>query len=271
VLTANVVGDIEGVDVELVLPPSSGCPHDVSLTPGEVEKLTTAEILVVNGMGIDDALVQRARQGNPGVVVIEASGRIPHLQDSGEAEKMAGVEHGDAHDLNPHTWVSLSNAVVMVRQIAAGLSVVDSIHAAEYQRNAEIHGERLRALREEFVSLLEGTTNRRIVTFHDAFDYFAQDLKLEVAAVIEEDPGQEPSAGRLSRLAKVVKAARPLGIFAEPQYSPRIAEVLSQESGVPVYTLDPVASGEPKRDAYEKAMRRNLATLKEALARAGGR
>jgi zinc transport system substrate-binding protein len=256
VFTRNIVGSVPGTSVELMLPASLGCPHDYSLTPGDMEKIMGADVLVVNGMGLEAFLAKPALGANPRLKVIDASYGIDPIADS--------------HGTNPHVWVSLSDAFAQVRNIAFGLAELDPRNAAQYKKNGAAYAAEFMVLRMEFLLALKDAPVKRIVTFHDAFAYFARDLGLEVAAVIEETPGQEPSAGDLARLARKLKEARPIGIFAEPQYPEKIADVLSRESGVPVYVLDPVASGEMTPTAYMDGMRKNLETLKKALA-AGGK
>jgi zinc transport system substrate-binding protein len=256
VFTRNVVGDIPGVAVELMLPASLGCPHDYSLTPGDMEKIMGADVLVVNGLGLEEFLAKPALGANPRLKVIDASYGLAPITDS--------------HGTNPHTWVSLTDAFAQMRNIAFGLADLDPKNAAQYKKNGAAYAAEFMVLRTDFLLALKDAPNKRIVTLHDAFAYFARDLGLEVVAVIEETPGQEPSAGDLFKLAKKIKEARPIGIFAEPQYPEKVAEVLSGESGIPVYVLDPVASGEMTPTAYMDGMRKNLETLKEALA-AGGK
>ena len=256
VFTRNIVGDIPGVAVELMLPASLGCPHDYSLTPGDMEKIMGADVLVVNGMGLEEFLAKPALGANPRLKVIDASYGIEPITDS--------------HGTNPHAWVSLTDAFAQVRNIAFGLAGLDPKNAAQYKKNGASYAAEFMVLRTDFLLALKDALNKRIVTFHDAFAYFAKDLGLEVVAVIEETPGQEPSAGDLAKLAKTIKEARPLGIFAEPQYPEKVAEVLSGESGIPVYVLDPVASGEMTPTGYMDGMRKNLETIKKALA-AGGK
>ena len=256
VFTRNIVGDIPGVAVELMLPASLGCPHDYSLTPGEMEKIMGADVLVVNGMGLEEFLAKPALGANPRLKVIDASYGLEPIMDS--------------HGTNPHAWVSLTDAFAQMRNIAFGLADLDPKNAAQYKKNGASYAAEFMVLRTDFLLALKDAPNKRIVTFHDAFAYFARDLGLEVMAVIEETPGQEPSAGDLAKLARKIKEVKPIGIFAEPQYPEKVAEVLSGESGVPVYVLDPVASGEMTPTAYMDGMRKNLETIKKALA-AGGK
>ena len=105
---------------------------------------------------------------------------------------------------------------------------------------------------------------RKIVTFHNAFDYLARDIGLEIAAVVQ--PSMEQlSAGDLVRLTAKVKANGISVVFAEPQFSKRTAELIAREAAIEVSILDPVATGEMHPDYYEKEMRKNLQSLKSAL------
>ena len=255
VFTRNIVADVPGVTVDLLIPARLGDLHDYSLSPGDMEKIMGADVLVVNGMGLEGFLAKPALGANPKLKVIDASAGLEPITDS--------------HGTNPHTWVSLTDAFSQVRNIAFGLAELDPKNAAQYKKNGAAYAAEFMVLRTDFLLALKDAPNKRIVTFHDAFAYFAKDLGLEVEAVIEEMPGQEPSAGDLSRLARKIKEAKPIGIFAEPQYSEKVADILSSESGVPVYVLDPVESGEMTPTAYMDGMRKNLETLKKALATGG--
>ena len=107
--------------------------------------------------------------------------------------------------------------------------------------------------------------NKRIVTFHEAFEFFAEEFGLTVVGVVEREPGTQPSAGELAEIIDTVKEMNAKAIFVEPQYSKTAADTISNETNIPIYTLDPVVSGELEKDAYEKIMKDNLNNLKEAL------
>lgn len=249
--TKSIVGNVPDVTVDLLIPAGQGDPHDYSLTPGDMEKIVGADVLVVNGMGLEAFLGKPVLGANPGLKVINST---------------AGIEPiTDRHGINPHTWLSLTDAFAQVRNIADGLAQIDPKNAAQYRKNGASYAGDLTVLRTDFLLALKDAPNRKIVTFHDAFAYFAQDLGLEIEAVVEEMPGQEPSAGDISRLAAQIKGNKPLGLFAEPQYPENVVQTLSDETGVPVYVLDPVETGPMTQAAYMDAMKKNLETLKEAL------
>jgi ABC-type Zn uptake system ZnuABC Zn-binding protein ZnuA len=254
IFTRNVVGDAPGVTVESMLPASMGCPHDYALTPGDMRKISSADLFVVNGFGMEDFLGEPVRRANPKILTVEtARGVLPIHGEHG---------HGNA---NPHTWVSPRNAILQVREIEKALSAARPVSAGAFRRNADAYVSRLSALAEEFETAAKTFRRRNIVTFHNVFGYLARDLGLTVVGEIETAPGQEPSAGEIRNLTRTIRERSVPVVFSEPQYSPKLAEALAREAGIPVRVLDPVATGSPALTAYEDAMRRNLSTLKEAL------
>jgi len=255
IFTRNVVGDTPGVTVVSMLPASMGCPHDYALTPGDMRKIASADLFVANGLGMEEFLGEPVRRANPKIRVVETARGVRPIR--------AGRD--DAGDVNPHTWVSPRNAILQVREIEKALSAARPVSARAFRRNADAFVSRLSALAAEFEAAAKTFRRRNIVTFHNVFDYLARDLGLIVVGEIETAPGQEPSAGEIRNLSRTIRERKVPAVFSEPQYSPKLAEALAREAGVPVRLLDPVATGSPALTAYEDTMRRNLATLKEAL------
>jgi ABC-type Zn uptake system ZnuABC Zn-binding protein ZnuA len=253
IFTRNVVGDTPDVAVESMLPASMGCPHDYALTPGDMKKIAAADLFVANGFGMEEFLGEPVRRANPTIrVVVTARGVRP-------------LHEGHDGDVNPHTWVSPRNAILQVREIEKALSAARPGLARAFRRSADAYVSRLSALAAELEEAAKTFRRRNIVTSHNVFDYLARDLGLMVVGKIETAPGQEPSAGELRDLARTIRERKVPAVFSEPGFSPKLAEALAREAGVPVKVLDPVATGSPAPTAYEDAMRRNLSTLKEAL------
>src|SRR5262249_53310039 len=149
----------------------------------------------------------------------------------------------------------------------------DPANAALFRKNGAEQASRLDQLAEEFRTKTKGFKNKRIVTVHEVFDYLANDCEMEIVGTIQSAPGREPSAGEMTRLANLLKEKKAAAVFTEPQYphTDLIAKTLGKETGVPVYALDPVASG-PKgkptdipADYYEVTMKKNLETLVKAF------
>ncbi|GAB4233698.1 MAG: metal ABC transporter substrate-binding protein [Deltaproteobacteria bacterium] len=254
VFTRNVVGDTPGVTVLSLLPASLGCPHDYALTPGDMRKIASADLFIANGYGMEEFLGEPVRRAHPKIRIVETARAVRPLA-------------GDHGGLNPHTWVSPRNAILQVREIEKALSATRPEMSPSFRRNTDAYISRLAALAKEFEDTSRTFRRRNIVTFHNVFGYLARDVGLTVAGEIETSPGQEPSAGELRKLARTIREKKVPAVFAEPQYSPKLAEALAREAGVPVRVLDPAASGTPSRTAYEDAMRRNLSTLKEVLSK----
>lgn len=103
------------------------------------------------------------------------------------------------------------------------------------------------------------------MTFHNVFDYHAHDIGLDIVGEIEVTPGQEPSAGEVNKLVRTIREKKAAVVFGEPQYSGKLAEMVAREAGVPVRSLDPVATGSMSLTTYEDTMRRNLGVLIEVL------
>jgi ABC-type Zn uptake system ZnuABC Zn-binding protein ZnuA len=263
VFTKNVVGDRKGVEVDVLIPGHQG-PHDYALTPGDLKKINRADLLVANGLYLEEFLTDAAKQARPGLKIVEAAQAVApiHLGDEHEADG----EHRHGHgDINPHAFASPRDAAKMAQRIAEALAGVDPEGAGTYKKNAEQYAARLEALADEFRAAVRAAENKKVVTFHNAFDYLARDSGLQIVGVIETTPGQAPSAGELAGLVKTIREAGAAAIFSEPQFSPRVARVLSEETGVLVYSLDPAATGELDPGIYEQVMRKNLDTLKKAL------
>ncbi|MDR3050576.1 MAG: zinc ABC transporter substrate-binding protein [Oscillospiraceae bacterium] len=246
VLTLNVTRGVPGVTVRNMAAPQAGCLHEYQLLPGDMQTLAQAGVFIINGAGMESFL-DRTRAMYPDLPVIEAARDIPLL-------------HG-----NPHVWVDPLGAAAQVRAIAAGLADVDPSHAADYEANGEAYAARLEALCADMRAKLADVTHRDIVTFHEAFPYFARALDLRVVAVIEREPGSEPTPLELVETVRAVREAGATALFAEPQYASDAAAIIARETGARVYTLDPVVTGPLEPDAYERAMERNLAALQEAL------
>ncbi len=258
--TKNVAGNAPGVEVEMMLPASLGCPHEYALTPADMKKIAAADLFVANGLGMEEFIGDPVRKANPKITVIESGAGIVPIRAASES----GHGHGD---VNPHSWVSPRNAILQVRTIEKALSAASPVNGARFKANADGYVKRLETVAAEFDAASKQYKNRNIVTFHNVFDYLARDLGLSVVGEIEAVPGQEPSAGEIRKLLGIIRQSRAAAVFGEPQYPEKLAAMIGREAGVPVRALDPVATGATGLTAYEDAMRGNLRVLRETLGR----
>lgn len=251
VMALNVAGAVPNVSVRNLTPPLTGCLHDYSLTVDDMKKLAGASILVTNGAGMEP-FVQKIAAQRPQLKVVELAEGIPLIRGAG------GMP-------NPHVWTSVSNAVIEVRNLGEAMAGFDPAHAELYRANAARYAAKLLALRARMRSELAPYRGRKVVTFHEAFPYFAQEFGLVIAAVVEREPGSRPSAQELAQIIDLVRKNGIRAIFSEPQYPAEAAATIARETGARVYVLDPAATGPDGPDAYLRAMESNLAVLVKAL------
>jgi len=256
--TKNVVGSVPGVSVDMMLPASLGCPHDYALVPSDMKKIAAADLFIVNGLGMEEFIGSPVRKANPKVTVVESGADVAPIR----AESHGGHDHGD---VNPHSWVSPKNAILQVQAIEQALSKASPENRETFRRNADAYVKRLEGLADEFDQAAKRFRKRNIVTFHNVFDYLARDAGLTIVGEIEVTPGQEPSAGEIHKLIETIRTKKAAAVFGEPQYPARLAEMVANEAGVPVRSLDPVATGSTSLTTYEDAMRGNLRVLQEVL------
>jgi len=250
IIAKNVTGGVTGVSLSNMTPPVTGCLHDYSVTTDDMKKLEGANVFLANGTGME-SFMDKITGRYPSMKIAELSKGIKLIKDSG----------GE----NPHVWVSAANAAVMTRNCASVLADADPSHAKEYRANAEEYAAKLEALDTEMKTALAPYRGRKIVTFHEAFPYFAAEFGFEIAAVVEREPGTEPSAKELAETIVLVRKSGIKVLFAEPQYPSVSAKAIARETGAAVFTLDPAVTGDDDRDAYISIMRRNLIALKEAF------
>lgn len=252
IMTLNVVGDLPGVKVVNLTPPQTGCLHDYQLRPSDMKNLAAAQIFVINGADMESFMDKVKGQYTDLKIIVASEG----------AELIKDEETGE---VNPHLWVSISGAIYEVEKIAAGLAAADPQNAEQYKKNARQYVDKLKSTQAKMQAELKGVTNRNIITFHEAFPYFAQEFNLHIVSVIAREPGSAPSAAELAATVEQIRDSKAQALFAEPQYSEQAADIISSETGIKVYILDPGVTGDNHPDAYLQAMEKNLTVLKEAL------
>ncbi len=253
--TMNITRGVAGVEVVNLTPPQTGCLHDYQLTPEDMKTLETADIFVVNGLGMESFL-DKVTEARPDLKIINASDTpdiVPIMED--------GVP-------NPHVWLSITYSIAQVKNILAQLCELDPERADQYKRHALDYIDEMTTLRDEMHLSLTFLPNKDFVTFHEAFPYLAAEFGLNVAAVIEREPGTEPTPQELAETIDKINALSVKVIFVEPQYSSKAAETIANETGAQIFTLDPIVTGEAKPENlldYVNRMLENLMTLAKAL------
>ena len=250
-----------------------GCLHDYTLTSKDVRLLNDAAVLVINGAGME-SFVEDAYKNVEDLSVIDSSTGIELLCGENEhgdngnshnADNENSHNHSHNHTDNSHIWLSVENAKKQVENIKNGLSEQFPEYRYLFFKNYEAYIKRLEALEETQKEYSSAITDKKVITFHKAYDYLAMDLGFQVVACVESDEGGEPSAKKLAELTKHIKEVEICALFIEPQYTGSAAEILKNETGINIYVINPVTSGEASLTAYEDIMKENYELILKAV------
>lgn len=263
-MTLNLTRGLEDhITVRNLAAPTVGCLHDYQLQTSDMKALSGADAFLVNGAGME-AFLPEITNALPALPVIEAAEGIGLLEDSGALEILDAEEE----ETNSHLWLDPARAVRMAENLAAGLIRLMPDDKAAITANLEDYRSRLQALDGQLREGLQDLSRRDIVTFHEAFPYFAAAYGLNVVAVVNKEPGEVLTPAQMGVLVGEINRLGNPPLFVEPQYTDLSAETLARETGSSVYSLDPVVTG-PETDVpldyYETVMLQNMNTLIEAL------
>ena len=271
--TINITKDVPNVNVINMTKSQTGCLHDYQLTPQDLKTLEKADILVINGAGMESFLDSIISQ-YPNLQIIDATKGLNLLEDDSHShhehnhdEDHEHLDH-DTYEHNAHVWVSVSGNIEEVENISSQLEILNPENKASYEANTNAYVSKLEDLKNEMHTELDNLPNRDIITFHEAFPYFAKEFNLNIAGVIEIEPDSEPSAKEIEEIINTVKTKNIKSLFTEPQYSSKVAKTIADETGSTVYELDPIVTGDSTPNAYDdyiNKMKKNLEILKEAL------
>ena len=265
VLTQNVTEGIEDVQVTNLTAPTTGCLHDYQITTQDMIKLSHADTLVVNGDGMENFIIKAINTYEDLNIVYASEGIKEKLGKEEHEHEEEEHDDGHNHEENSHYWVSISLYIEQVKNVAEQLGKIDEKNKDLYERNAQKYIEKLTTLKNQMHEQLDDLPNKNIITFHEAFEYFADEFDFDIVAVIEREPGTYPSSKEVAEIIDLVKEKDVKAVFVEPQYSRSAADTIARETKVEVYSLDPIVTGSDDIDSYIKIMTENMNTLIKAL------
>jgi len=269
----NVAGD----DASVMCVMSNRGPHHFDSRPNDA-LVKNADIFFINGLELDEQIADKLKtgSGNSSLKIVETAEAIPESQ-----LRKSGAERDDHHGhdhhhgkFDPHVWLGIPEAIIMVGKIRDELKELDPAHASGYESRTADYIERLKQLQAEGQELLKDKKERKIVTFHDSMFYFARTFGLEIADFIEISPGAEPP---LKKIRQVVESCKNSGvrlIAVEPQYPSNTSasairnELKAQGIDAEFVEIDPLETARPedlKPTYYEDRIRANLKQLAEKM------
>ena len=270
----DLVEQVGGDRVEAFsIVPVGGSPETYGPSPRDAGRISESQVVFENGLGLDawvEALVESA--GNEEQTVVELSEGLEPIEGGEREEGEQGAEEpeeeGEHAEDNPHLWLDVTNAEHYVERIRDTLAEVDPEGAEEYEANAGEYLAELEELDGYIRERAEGIPKerRKLVTFHDAFPYFAEAYGFELVGVVVENPEAEPGSREVAEVVLAIEEEGVPVVFTEPQFNAGLANTVAQEAGVEVRelytdTLVDDAAG----DTYEAMMRTNVDRISEAL------
>jgi zinc/manganese transport system substrate-binding protein len=262
--TKAVVGN--GAKVDILVPPGTEV-HEYQATPANVQAIATANVLVKNGLGLEEFLEDTVKNaGNSQLKEINASQGIKPLEAISpvvETTENAGKEGHEHEAGNPHVWLDPVLAKQQVANIRDGLIAADAKNKATYQANAAAYIQQLETLNKEFKQRLQKYPNCTFVTFHDAYPYLAQRYQLKQVAVVEI-PEDQLTPQDVQKAVAAVKQYKVKALFGEPGVDNKLLKSLSQDLNLTLRPLDSLETGSTDPRHYFAAMKANLQTLESA-------
>jgi ABC-type Zn uptake system ZnuABC Zn-binding protein ZnuA len=259
----NIGGD--QVQVTSLLKPGVDA-HDYEPSPADLEAIARADVVLENGVGLEEWLDDTVKSSGFTGPVVDTSQGVK-LRAGGHAEEAEEQAGGEEHD--PHIWQDPRNAMVMAANIQRALAAADPADAGVYRSNLAAYTKQLQALDTEVQRQIDSLANKKLVTNHDAFGYYIDRYGLEfVGSVIPSfDSSAELSGRDIRDLVAKIKATGVRAVFSETTLPPKAAETIAREAGVKVVTGEDALYGDAlgpagsDGDTYLKMIRHNTTTI----------
>jgi ABC-type Zn uptake system ZnuABC Zn-binding protein ZnuA len=277
-IVADVVRNVGGERIDLTtLMPLGTDPHAFQPTPQDAAAVADAHVVFANGAGLEAFLADLLESAGAGATVVPVSYGVELRRFEGGAAVEQAVGGGPAHEgegeggFDPHTWFDPNNVMVWTHNVERALSALDPSHAGVYEANAEAYRAKLHELdawiREQLAGVPE--RNRRLVTDHASFSYFAHQYGFEQVGAIF--PGYstlaQPAARDLAALEDAIQAFDVKAVFVGNTVNPALAEQVAQDTGTRVVFLYTGSLSEPGGPAgdYLAFMRYDVGVIVGAL------
>ena len=265
--TSAVCDGVEGVTVERLNTGETSCLHDYTLSVDDMRMLESADVVVLNGAGLEDFLTDALATSSAQVIDcsegVDLLENLTHDHEEGDEE---GHDHGH---YDPHYWMDPRNAALAVSSILNGLWEADPDYSAQYQDNAEQATVLLNSWQPELQETLaqSGVEVSGLITFHDGFQYFAKAFDFPLLAAIEEEAGSEASAKEITEITQLVKEYELPVIFTEVNGSDATAQAISRETGCAVAQLTMLMDGpDAELSNYYDGLKSNIAAVVNGFA-----
>ena len=273
VATTSVFADLarlalgETVQIDSIVPAGIDV-HTFEPAPSDAAKIAAADLILMNGLGLDDwvsSLIEAAQQSDVNVVRLGED-----LDTVGSWSYLASPEGDPEHAYDPHVWLDPAGAELYVKRIAERVSQEQPELASAIAATSANGLAQIRALDVEVSAMFAAipAESRKIVTFHDAFGYYARAYDITIVGVAIASPGQDPSAREIAALIDAIRASGVTTVFSEVQFPSKVLTSIAAETGATVLAdLYSDALGKAPGDTYLGAMRANATAIAASMQR----
>ena len=244
------------------------CLHDYQLTTDDMRKILDCQAFIINGNGMENSFIKNALEQNPHLVVIDSglSAQVLFVDEhdnehihNNEHEHIHNEPHDHEHgEINPHTWLSPTNAKIQIGNIADELSKMYPKYSETLRKNAEDY---CNLIDNSLALILENNNNLKAVSFHEGFTYLANDIGFKVEKSVTVEENHLPSTKELDEISTLCGSGKISFIICADDEGKKYAKLLALETGLPLVILDPFVSG----NSYIDVQIKNYETLKAVL------
>jgi zinc transport system substrate-binding protein len=245
-IVKNIAGD--SIKVTLILPPGADA-HSFEPSPSLLKELDDTKVIYAVGHHLDEWAEVLADSVEAKVLTVDKGIRL-----------RISTDEADEGPYDPHYWLSVPNAEIIATRIAEDLTIRFPEKKETVDANLETYLKKLVALDEESRLVLANLPNRNLITFHDAWYYFADEYGLTVAGTFEPTAGREPTPQHLAELVSKIRKAKVKTIYYEPQMSVAGYETFADDYNIELKILDDIGGVAPF-DSYINLIKTNVFTL----------
>ena len=244
IMTENITAGAQNVELTNMTDTNVGCLNDNTLDTADKKKIENADIIVQNGMGLENFMSQ----------ILSTYSNIKTIDSSKDVQNK--IEE------NSHIWMNIQNYIAQVEEIAKGLSEANPENSLIYEQNKNEYIEKLKNIQEKYSLELSNLNGRKSICLDEALEYIAKQVGLDTISIKTDHEESTISAETMKNLIETMKSQNINIILVESGDNLNNAQTLANETGAKIYTLNSGLTGELNKDAYINVLNQNLEELK---------
>ena len=244
IMTENITAGAQNVELTNMTDTNVGCLHDYTLVTADMKKIENADIIVQNGMGLENFMAQ----------ILSTYSNIKTIDSSKNVQNK--IEE------NSHIWMNIQNYITQVEEIEKGLSEANPENSLVYEQNKNEYIEKLKNIQEKYSLELSNLNGRKAICLDEALEYIAKQVGLDTISIKTDHEESTLSAETMKNLIETMKDQNINIILVESGDNLNNAQTLANETGAKIYTLNSGLTGELNKDAYINVLNQNLEELK---------